>query len=95
MTTNNQLAAIVSRIENLEDEKAKITADIKDVYAEAKANGFDTKILRKVVAIRKKDAALRAEEQAMIETYMAALGDLAGTPLGKAAMAAEFPVRST
>ena len=84
---NGQLQAIIERIERLEDEKAKISLDIKKVYAEAKANGFDAKILRKIVAIRKQDADKRDEEQQLIATYMAALGMLADTPLGQAAIA--------
>lgn len=71
---NAQLRGIVERIEKLEDDKAAIAADIKEVYSEAKANGFDTKTLRKVIALRKKEAAQRAEEEAMLEVYMAALG---------------------
>lgn len=71
-----QLKSLVERVERLEEEKATIGGDIKEVYAEAKANGFDTKILRKIVALRKKDAHEREEEQAMIELYLAALGML-------------------
>lgn len=81
-----QLLSIVERIERLELEKANIATDIKEVYAEAKGNGFDTKILRKVVALRKKDANERQEEEAMLELYMQALGMLADTPLGQAAL---------
>jgi uncharacterized protein (UPF0335 family) len=84
---NGQLQSIIERIERLEDEKAKISLDIKEIYAEAKANGFDAKILRKIVAIRKQDADKRDEEQQLIATYMAALGMLADTPLGQAAIA--------
>ena len=86
MTTNNQIKAIVERIEKLEDEKAMIAEDIKEVYAEAKANGFDPKIIKKIIAIRKQDAEKLKEEQALIETYMDALGMLATTPLGRAAL---------
>lgn len=68
-----QLKAIVERIERLEEEKKTIGTDIKEVYAEAKANGFDNKILRKAIALRKKDKDELAEEQAMLETYMLAL----------------------
>jgi len=89
-STNNQLQSIVDRIEKLEIEKADIADLIKDVYVEAKANGFDVKILRKVVALRKKDASERQTEEAMLATYMSALGMLADTPLGKAAIAREF-----
>jgi len=81
-----QLLSIVERVERLELEKANIATDIKEVYAEAKGNGFDTKVLRKVVALRKRDAADLEEEEAMLELYMQALGMLAGTPLGQAAL---------
>jgi uncharacterized protein (UPF0335 family) len=84
--SDGQIKAIVERIERLEEEKRTIATDIKEVYAEAKANGFDTKILRKVIGLRRKEAAERAEEEALIATYMAALGMLADTPLGRAAM---------
>ena len=90
MGSNNQLAAIVERIEKLEDEKAAIAADIKDVYSEAKGSGFDPKILKQVIALRKKDATKRMEEQAVLATYMDALGMLADTPLGRAAVSREF-----
>jgi len=86
---NNMLESLVQRIERLEDEKAVIGADIKDVYAEAKSNGFDVKILRKIVSMRKQDQEALKTEQAMIETYMQALGMLADTPLGRAAIERE------
>ncbi|WP_395690011.1 DUF2312 domain-containing protein [Aestuariivirga sp.] len=73
-----QLKSIVERIERLEEEKKTIAGDIKEVYAEAKANGFDTKILRKVISLRKKEATERAEEQSMLDVYMAALGMIPG-----------------
>jgi uncharacterized protein (UPF0335 family) len=69
-----QLRALVERIERLEEEKKTIAGDIKEVYAEAKGNGFDTKILRKVISLRKKDQAERQEEEAMLDVYLAALG---------------------
>ena len=84
--TNNQLQQIVQRIERLEEEKAAIASDIKDVFSEAKSNGFDTKVLKKVLALRKQDATERMTEQAILATYMEALGMLADTPLGQAAM---------
>lgn len=84
---HGQLKSLVERIERLEAEKATLAGDIREVYAEAKANGFDTKILRKVISLRKKEAAEREEEQSMIDVYLAALGMLADTPLGKAALA--------
>lgn len=83
---NAQLRGIVERVERLEEDKAKVAADIREVYAEAKANGFDTKTLRKVIALRKKAAAERAEEEAMLEVYMGALGMLADLPLGQSAL---------
>ncbi len=69
-----QLKALVERIERLEEEKKTVAGDIKEVYGEAKANGFDTKVLRKVIGLRKKDANELQEEEAMIDIYMAALG---------------------
>jgi uncharacterized protein (UPF0335 family) len=87
--SNGQLKAIVERIERLEADKAAIAGDIKEVYSEAKANGFDTKILRKVIALRKKETAVREEEQSMLEVYMAALGMIADLPLGQAALKRE------
>ena len=69
-----QLRALVERIERLEEEKKTIAGDIKEVYAEAKGNGFDTRILRKVVSLRKKDRNEREEEQAILDLYMSALG---------------------
>jgi uncharacterized protein (UPF0335 family) len=86
---HGQLKSLVDRIERLEDEKAVLSADIKEVYAEAKANGFDVKILRKVISLRKKEAAAREEEQSMLEVYMSALGMLADLPLGQAALERE------
>ncbi|WP_298981505.1 DUF2312 domain-containing protein [uncultured Roseibium sp.] len=70
----DQLRAFVERIERLEEEKKVITDDIKDVYAEAKGNGYDVKILRKVVSLRKKQPHERDEEEAVLDLYMHALG---------------------
>lgn len=83
---NNHLQSIIDRIEKLEEEKRAIADDIKDVYAEAKGTGFDPKIIRKIVAMRRQDGDKLREEQAMIATYMEALGMLADTPLGQAAI---------
>ncbi|MEQ9518478.1 MAG: DUF2312 domain-containing protein [Parvibaculum sp.] len=69
-----QLRSFVERIERLAEEKEALQLDIREVYAEAKGNGFDTKVFRKVIAIRKKDMAEREEEEAMIELYLHALG---------------------
>jgi uncharacterized protein (UPF0335 family) len=71
---HGQLRTIVERIERLEEEKRTIAGDIKEVYAEAKGNGFDVKILRKVISLRKKDVNERQEEESMIDVYLAALG---------------------
>jgi uncharacterized protein (UPF0335 family) len=70
----DQLKAIIERIERLEEEKKALADDIKDVYAEAKANGFDTKILRKIISLRKQDRDERMEEEAILELYKQALG---------------------
>jgi uncharacterized protein (UPF0335 family) len=71
-----QLRSIVERIERLEEEKKAIADDIRDVYAEAKANGFDTKVLRQVVTLRKKDQTERQEQEAIRDLYLTALGML-------------------
>ena len=72
----DQLKAIIERIERLEEEKKTISDDIRDVYAEAKGNGFDVKALRAIVRLRKQDADERQEQEAILETYMQALGML-------------------
>src|SRR5438093_12055456 len=71
-----QLKSIVERIERLEEEKQALADDIKEVYAEAKANGFDTKTLRTVGKLRKQDTAERQEAEALLDLYMQALGML-------------------
>jgi uncharacterized protein (UPF0335 family) len=84
----DQLRSVIERIERLEEEKAALANDIKEVFAEAKGNGFDTKAIRKVIRIRKMDASEREEQDAILELYMSALGMLADTPLGEAAIKA-------
>lgn len=69
-----QLSSYIQRIEKLEDEKTGISADVRDVYAEAKANGFDTKTMRQVLKLRKMDAAERDEQETMLDLYLRALG---------------------
>ena len=69
-----RLKLLIERIERLEEEKKGIADDIKDVYAEAKAVGYDPKIMRKVVSLRKMDNADRREQDDLLETYKAALG---------------------
>jgi uncharacterized protein (UPF0335 family) len=73
-----QLKSIIERIERLEEEKKEIAEQIKEVYAEAKANGFDAKTLRKVVSLRKRSTEDRQEEQALLDLYLHALGMLPG-----------------
>jgi uncharacterized protein (UPF0335 family) len=70
----DQLKAFVERIERLEEEKKTTSDDIRDVYAEAKGNGFDIKALRSIVRLRKLDTGVRREQQEVLETYMHALG---------------------
>jgi uncharacterized protein (UPF0335 family) len=72
--SGEELKAFIERIERLEEEKAALAGDIRDVYSEAKANGFDTKIMRKIVTLRRKDHAERKEEEAIMELYLEALG---------------------
>jgi uncharacterized protein (UPF0335 family) len=70
----DRLRQIVARIERLEEEKAALAADIREVYAEAKGAGFDTKILRQVIRLRKLDRADLQEQEALLDTYRRALG---------------------
>ena len=70
----DQLKSFIERIERLEEEKAALAGDIKEVFLEAKGNGFDTKAMRKILALRKKDYSERQEEEAILELYMQALG---------------------
>jgi uncharacterized protein (UPF0335 family) len=70
----DQLKSIIERIERLEEEKKAISDDIRDVYAESKGNGFDVKVLRMIVRMRKQDANERQEQETILETYMQALG---------------------
>jgi uncharacterized protein (UPF0335 family) len=75
-TAQTQLKTIIERIERLEEDKAAIMADQKEVYAEAKGNGFDVKVIRKVVRLRKQDRAKRLEEEAILDLYLSAIGGL-------------------
>lgn len=69
-----KLRAFIERVERLEEERAALSADIREVYAEAKGQGFDKKIMRQVVRIRRLDKADRQEQEALLDTYLAALG---------------------
>jgi len=73
-SAKDQLRAFVSRIERLEEEKAALSVDLREVYAEAKGTGFDVKALRKVISLRKLDETKRREEEAVLTTYLHALG---------------------
>lgn len=72
--SKDQLRSVIERIERLEEEKKTISDDIRDVYAEAKGNGYDVKALRTVVRLRKQDANERAEQEAVLDAYLHALG---------------------
>ena len=74
-TAQGQLKTIIERIERLEEDKAAVSSDLKEVYLEAKGNGFDVKTLRKVVRIRKLDRAKRQEEEALLDLYLSAIGE--------------------
>jgi len=74
-TTRDQLRAVVEKVERLSEERQSLSSDIREVYSEAKAQGFDTRALRKVVSLRKKDMhECQEEEEALLATYMIALG---------------------
>ncbi len=75
-SAQKQLKALVERIERLEEERAALSADIREVYGEAKSMGFDIKALRSVVRLRKQDETERREQEAVLETYLHALGML-------------------
>lgn len=79
-TAGEQLKSVVERIEKLEEDKAALASDIKDIYAEAKGNGLDAKALRTIIRLRKQDPNDRAHQQAILETYMHALGMLDAGP---------------
>jgi uncharacterized protein (UPF0335 family) len=70
----DQLRSLVERVERLEEEKAALAADIREIYSEAKGHGFDTKIMRQVVRLRRLDRADRQEQEAILDLYLSALG---------------------
>ncbi len=72
----DQLKSIIARVEKLEEEKAGIAADIRDVFAEAKGNGFDVKAIRTILKMRKMDASEREEQETILDVYLNALGML-------------------
>ena len=71
-----RLKTLIERIERLEEDKAGVMADLKEVFAEAKGEGFDVKTIRKVVRLRKQDRAKRQEEEAILDLYLSAIGEL-------------------
>jgi len=83
---NNQLSELVRRIENLEEQRAVLAEDVKEILLEAKGLGYDTRIIKKIIAMRKKSPEDIQREQDLMDSYMAALGMLADTPLGQAAL---------
>ena len=82
--SDNRLKSFIERIERLEEELGALKDDKAEIYKELKSDGFDPKIVRKVVAYRKMEASKRQEQEALLETYLSAIGELAGTPLGDA-----------
>jgi uncharacterized protein (UPF0335 family) len=72
--SSNHLRQFIERIERLEEDKSAISEDIREVYAEAKANGFDAKIMRQVIKLRKMDSAERSESEVLLSLYLSALG---------------------
>jgi uncharacterized protein (UPF0335 family) len=72
--TDARLRSFIERVERLESEKAELAEDIKEIYGEAKVNGYDPKIMRKIVRMRKMDVEKRREEEALIEVYKLAVG---------------------
>lgn len=83
---SDQLTSIVERIERLEAEKKALADDIKEIKSEAKGNGFDVKMINEMVKLRRLDDAERREREGLRDVYMHALGMLADTPLGQAAL---------
>lgn len=73
---SNDLKSFIDRVERLEEEKSALQADIKEVYASAKASGFDTKILKQIIRLRKMDPNDRAEQEILLDTYISSLGGL-------------------
>lgn len=75
-SAKEKLKSIVAKIEGLEDQKTEIQAEIKDVYADAKAQGYDAKVLRKLIALRKVDKRTREEQEQILDLYLHALGEV-------------------
>jgi uncharacterized protein (UPF0335 family) len=84
--SSEQLRSIIERIENLNEQIGGLKDDVKEIFAEAKGNGYDVPALRAIIKMRAEDAEKREARESIIETYMAALGMLADLPLGQAAV---------
>lgn len=82
-----RLKSLVERIERLEEERRATAGDIREVYAEAKSAGYDTKVMRQIIRERRMDTADRQEQEALLDVYRRALGGYADTPLGRATIA--------
>lgn len=72
--TGGQLRSIIERVERLEEERKELGADVREIYAEAKGNGYDPKIIRMIIRLRKMNQSDRAEQEALLDTYMSAIG---------------------
>lgn len=92
MLSNNQIAIVIERIEQMEDEKAAVALDISEIYKEAKGNGLDVKILKKIVAMRKKPQHEREREKTILDLYLAAVEGFEKTPLGEYAATVEIEI---
>lgn len=86
----NQLRQFIEQIERLEEEKRALSADIRDKFAEAKAVGFDVKVMKQALKIRRMSQTERQEQESVLDVYLHALGMLGDTPLGKSAVEREF-----
>ena len=84
--TAKRLLSIIQRIERLEEEKKALSEDVKDIFKEAKSAGYDVPTIRLLIKRRAEDAAKREEREALLQAYLAALGQLSDTPLGNAAL---------
>lgn len=84
----DQLRSLIERVERLEEERRTIAADIKEIYAESKSFGFDTKIMRQLIRLRRMDKDDLDEQETLLDVYKRALGMYATTPLGEAALKA-------
>lgn len=83
VSAQKQLKTFIDRIENVEQQRKDLADDVKEIFAEAKGVGFDVKIIRKVIAIRKKSQREWQEEEAILSTYLEAVGMFIGTPMGE------------